>query len=493
MIIKERPLRLTVLALVYLPIFIFLMGWCRPYIAIPGSIALLYALYRYIRQVIIAPPEQEETNIEMHPLVFIVICCFIIFIGLFSGYGHWTDSHLDWPKHNAILHDMTSKEWPVIYHWDDKSYRMLSYYIGVYLLPATIGKLSGGYVAAELSLGIILLMTALCVILLLIKILGCNSWIKQILCVVCFLLFYGMSPICHKLNAMMGCQGGGHSVIADLPNIYYLHIKPIILVFTTYIQGIAPLGVCLCLINEKKPFGNLGIHLLPVLIFSPFLFVGLMLLYALFWVAERCRKRISIKDILTTENIIASLIACIFLIYFSGNILLDKPENTGLQFIKIKTTRNFVVFLSYCFFLFGIYLIILWKSFYRESLYLSLCCAFGVIPLFTMGAYNDWCQNCPLVLLLLLFLYVWKYFQQPHCLLRKVILAGVIVVGTYVPIEATRTLLSDGFSSPRWNFQTDGLMDHLNDEDPANRLSYRYNYVSGDINTDLFYKYIAKK
>ena len=80
MIIKERPLRLTVLALVYLPIFIFLMGWCRPYIAIPGSIALLYVLYQYIRQVIIAPPEQEETNIEMHPLVFIVITIFVIYL-----------------------------------------------------------------------------------------------------------------------------------------------------------------------------------------------------------------------------------------------------------------------------------------------------------------------------------------------------------------------------------------------------------------------------
>lgn len=496
MTIRTAPLVLTILSLSYIPVFLFIAGWCKVWIAVPLCLLLIVILAKFGKGMITPPgrADYDSYDVRMRPTVFVFICLFIVSFGLFSGYGHWADAYTDWPKHYAILHDLTQNDWPVCYLWTDGTHRMLSYYTGVYLLPAAIGKVWGGnIVVAECVLGIYSSVLTLCFILLLINYLGCDSARKQLLCILSLLLFYGMSALCHKLNFWMGCRGGCHEVIADLPEIYYLTFRPLIKVFSTYIQGIAPLGLFLCLLMDKKPFGHIGIYLLPIFLFTPFILVGATLLYLLFFVFEKLHKRMIMMDLFTFENMAAILAGIFILLYYSGNLLLEKPENTGVHLITIKSVRNLMVFLSFCLFLYGIHLILLWQSFHWDSLFVALCCTICVIPLFTMGTLNDWCQNCSLPLSLLLFIYIWNFYKNPRQKLKKIILSCFLAMGTFVPLQEAYNIIRHGVSSQRWNYQTDGLMDHLNDEDPANRLSYRYNYVSGDINTDLFYQYFARK
>ena len=502
MIIKERPLRLTVLALVYLPIFIFLMGWCRPYIAIPGSIALLYALYRYIRQVIIAPPEQDDTTIKMHPLVFVVITILVIYLCLISGYGHLGAQHPDWIKHNAILHDLVQKKWPVLYQLDGET-RMLSYYIGTYLVPAVTGKLFHSCMVAEVVLGIYTGTLFFITYLLLLCHLNLKKGWQQICCLVLLIFFSGLHRPAHKINALMGCRGGGGTFLADLPNIYTLCFRPFPEILRAYIQGIPAIASLLLILKDGVNIRHIGLLLLPQLIFSPFTFTGLFLLVMSVMfiriIDSGCISKAfcdKVKDLVSLHNIISIILGAILIIYFLGNILLEKPNDVGIHIIKIKTARNLIVYLSFCLFMFGLYYACLWKNYHKNTLFVANFISLCFVPLITMGIFNDWCQGVSIPLMFTLFLFASQgLFNNRLCVKRNIALGLIILVGAIEPgkevyesihsIQSTNTIRS--------NYHTDGLIDHFNDEDPAHRLSYRYNYMSGPIDKDLFYKYIAKR
>lgn len=502
MIIKERPLRLTVLALVYLPIFIFLMGWCRPYIAIPGSIALLYALYRYIRQVIIAPPEQEETNIEMHPLVFIVITIFVIYLCLISGYGHLGTQHPDWIKHNAILHDLAQSQWPILYQINGET-QMLSYYIGTYLVPAATGKVFHSCIVAEVVLGIYTGTLLFITYLLLLCHLNLKKEWQQIGCLLLLVFFSGLHRPAHKINALMGCRGGGGTFLADLPNIYTLCFRPFFEIISVYIQGIPAIAALLLILKDGINIRHIGLFLLPLLIFSPFTFTGVFLL-VIFVMLMRilfsgCIGQALcgyVKDLVSFYNIISILLGAILIVYFLGNILLEKPNEVGIHIIKIKTVRNLIVYLSFCFFMFGLYYLCLWKKYRKNKLFIANLISLCLAPIVTMGIFNDWCQGVSIPLMFTVFLFASQaLFSNQLGLKRKIALSVVILVGAIEPgkevyesahsIQSINTLCS--------NYHSDGLTDHFNDENPAHRLSYRYNYMSGNIDTDLFYQYFAKE
>ena len=203
-----------------------------------------------------------------------------------------------------------------------------------------------------------------------------------------------------------------------------------------------------------------------------------------------------VKDLVSLHNIILIILGAILIIYFLGNILLEKPNDVGIHIIKIKTARNLIVYLSFCLFMFGLYYACLWKNYHKNTLFVANFISLCFVPLITMGIFNDWCQGVSIPLMFTLFLFASQgLFNNRLCVKRNIALGLIILVGAIEPgkevyesihsIQSTNTIRS--------NYHTDGLIDHFNDEDPAHRLSYRYNYMSGPIDKDLFYEYIAKR
>ncbi|KXK12026.1 MAG: hypothetical protein UZ22_OP11002000143 [Microgenomates bacterium OLB23] len=65
-----------------------------------------------------------------------------------SGTGGFVFQNSDWVKHTAILRDLVVMEWPVQYNATfTTSVTFLNYYLGMYMVPALIGKLFGMQVA----------------------------------------------------------------------------------------------------------------------------------------------------------------------------------------------------------------------------------------------------------------------------------------------------------------------------------------------------------
>jgi hypothetical protein len=58
-----------------------------------------------------------------------------------SGAGGFAFQNGDWVKHNAMLYDLVTRDWPVTYTINDVP-AFLNYYLGLYMVPALIGKLT---------------------------------------------------------------------------------------------------------------------------------------------------------------------------------------------------------------------------------------------------------------------------------------------------------------------------------------------------------------
>ena len=439
-----------------------------------------------------APHQSAKRVLEIHPIVLCIIAIVLFVVGACSGYWHWKAPYVDWLKHYAILHDLVMYDWPVCYEMFGET-RMLSYYIGIYLLPALVGKIFGGCMVAEITMGFYLVALSWCVVILILYYCNCNTGWKQMLCLLFVFFFYGMSVPCHKLHALAGAVGGNHVISADLPNIYYLHIRIPLELLSVYIQGLVPLGVFLCLLIIDKPIQEIGLYLFPTLLFSPFMCVGLFLLFFIKAILDMLRKQLSFREIFTASNIICLIAGLLLLIYFSGNFLLEKPGNTGFSVVKIMNLRNLFVMLSFCLFMFGFHLMIVFKNFCMESLFISLCISLWLVPFFTMGIYNDWFMNVSIPLSFLLSFYVWRYLNSRGSVVFKFILSLMFIIGVWGSSYEAVSLVEHAVESPCAVYRTTSLLDYINHEIPTERMAYRYNYVSGDVSNDVFYKYVSSR
>jgi hypothetical protein len=129
--------RITILYLT-LPFIIFCMGWLRLSIAIPITAITLWSVWQLFKQ-------SPITNYQLPNLqsTFYLLLLTALWI-LLSGVGGYAFQNWDHHWRNAVLHDLISYDWPVIYSSPEKGpITMLVYYVGYFLPAAWIGKLFG--------------------------------------------------------------------------------------------------------------------------------------------------------------------------------------------------------------------------------------------------------------------------------------------------------------------------------------------------------------
>ena len=126
------------------PLVLFLTTWTRPYVALLCLAALVVAARFFSKSFLVENNCDEALTIEMAALAAIAALA----VGLIAGWLGTAPQSSDWDKHNAVLHDLIDRPWPVYYTSADGSPTMLSYYIGMYLLPAAVGKLLRSFVLA---------------------------------------------------------------------------------------------------------------------------------------------------------------------------------------------------------------------------------------------------------------------------------------------------------------------------------------------------------
>lgn len=121
-----------------IPIILFCMGWLRLIIAIPVVALLLWILWKLWRDA-----GENPSPLQLGKGVFGAALLAGLWVFL-SGVGGTAFQNWDHHWRNAVLRDLITYDWPVVYSSPEKGpIRMLVYYVGYWLPAALAGKLLG--------------------------------------------------------------------------------------------------------------------------------------------------------------------------------------------------------------------------------------------------------------------------------------------------------------------------------------------------------------
>ena len=476
------------LSYIYISIFIFLIGWVKPLISIPTTIVLLFFIIKYIRK--------EKTKIEdKNPIyidikILILIIFIVLLVGTVLGWTGIFKQSDDWAKHNAILSDLTKKDWPV-YYINENEDSMLTYYLGQYIFPALIGKIFSSVIITQAINGIWAMLGIFIAILHILKITDSNTSKKQIITLLITLLF----STCIGLSQVLGKIFIADYNIQD-KNWFMLNQK-FLLQYSSNItllrwvmpQVIIP-WICMGLLyDDKYDLKNYILLFLPVVFYSTLPFISLaviLIILAIIKFIKEKNKLNVLKELFSLSNIFILLtLGTILILYFYGNVFLDKPDE-----IKLKIVNYGQDFLVYIFFILSFlpYTILLFKENRKNVLYWISTIFLVILPFFTMGLFNDLLMRVSIIpLFVYMILCIKTLYNNNVNKIIKAILIIFMIIGSYTSIN--EIFNSFAISKNSMNI----TLEHCANRDSTDvRNDIKYNYYSYDIKDNLFYKYVSR-
>lgn len=471
----------------YIPVFLFLGGWCRWYVSLPIGILLLYAFYRYYRTS--HPLEGAGQSLTIGKKVVYGVMGASAVLAFILGYGGiMVDEEVfgDYVRNGAVVQDLSRYSWPVIYD-DAVTPSMLTYYLGSYLFPGLVGRICHSPIVGEIAMGIYGWIGMLLLFLNILFLVKADTAKKQIWALVIYLGFYGM-----LLPLQLFTFGFNPDVQVGHPH-WFTHFglqyrSTMVSLKWTWPQYTIPV---LCLVNlylHRQERKHYALWILPGLICGVWAFVTLVS-YALCEYAVSLFKDKKIHwDILSWQNILCALTGVVMLTYLLGCWQVDA---TGNMKFHPETSWRFYVFSywEFCLFMFGFYFMLIWKHTIKEDFFyitLFLLCA---IPLMHGGVYNDWVMGNSMPALFMLTIYVIRFLinDEVRQSARKKWITLIVCLAINVPYPLFEI----------YNFKFTGMpersMKVFSDKDNEEiDLGWRTYFTNYNYKESVFYKYIAR-
>ena len=477
----------------YLPCIVFLFGWCRLLISIPTSVVLLVLMMLFVKQMDNDDSVKVEVPILILTLVLSSVFCLII------GYGGVFANFYDYIKHSSIIQDLVFYDWPVIYTQHEPA--MLTYYLGQYVIPSLFGKVLHNRVAAELFMGVIGWIGVYLLYLNLMLLTKADNNRKQLLLLVLFFFFSGMLLPLQFIYNMLPLSGfrsylNPHWFIVNEWLLQYR--STLVALRWAYPQFIVPcMGAAM--LYWSKNYKYSAFLILPSFLFGTWGFLCLVVLILLRFAIVTIKNKKFNFDIVSTQNIVVVLIGCIFLFYYWGNIVSDKPDYMKLSIIT-KPWYYIKVYLPFVLFMFGFYVFLVWQDFKTNSMFLSVVVILLLIPCFKMGYYNDFVMCVSLPALFLLSSYLFRFLfaadsKQKSVKLRKVILTICLLLACTSPLMESKFIFPlKKMPFPQRTLSTFTDRDgNLSDVSDICIDCMRYNYYTYYPENTFFYNYISRK
>lgn len=485
-IIKGSYIRLTGYGLLLINVLIFLGTWCRWYIGLPAICLLLYGFYKLVRNIL-----EDDSEILISKKAIWLIIGLMSAWAVLSGLGGFFPQKPDLHWRNAILHDLINYPWPVVYS-DGSS---LTYYIAFWLGPALVGKLAmlvsspeTGWVVSNV-IYTLYGACSLCIVLLLIASYLKSTTTRMILVAGgVFILFSGMDivPIVLQQLGQSTISIGTH--LEWWTNIQYSSNATQLA--WVYNQAV-PAWLVTALYLHERHMGHwafLGLLLLP---YGPFPLVGLaflMLITALDELVIAARAATVpefIKDILSVPNItsVTAIIPIYYLYYFTNTA-------TSANGVRAQMSESYLAFVIVEFLVFAL---LIGSAFFKERLFRFDIICLMFMPLFAMGAEQDFCMRASIPLLFILMIYVLRYLLTKIVVINNELQMGGIAVallfclglGAITPLTEFRASYVQMVQTRGEVMMADGIgtLDNVNME--------RGNFVTMNASNTFFYQYLA--
>lgn len=491
--------------LLLLPTSFFILGWIRPLIAIPATALLLTAWVLILLNARKTQSAVYEIKIKSIVLISVVLLlwCFI------AGQGGFFYQSSDHQYRNAIFRDLVAFRWPVVYEQTGCS---LVYYIGFWLIPASIGKVANlffnfdtAWIVANVALFLWSFLYLFFASLLILIYTKADSFKKIALAMIVFVFFSGMDII----GALFSL---GFDVTV-MPNHLewwagtYQYSSNTTQLFWVYNQS-TPVWLATALFVNEKSVRNYVFLCLIILISSSFPAVGLFLLllgmgvYKLIPFIRSNRVPCFLKEAFSIQNIVAAIVLLpIFYLYYKTNQAVD---GNLFQLNLYADTFGWGVailrYVDFCLLEFGILSIILYRDNRNNILFwmsvVSLCCEGA----FSLGSTPDFAMRASIPALLVLMILTIRTLNNSIRLtvfdghrsvcIRKVGLgiAVLLLIGSATPIVECCRATSAVLEHHQLNLVADDVKT-LSDK-PVESCP---NFLAGNYKDLDFYKYLQKR
>jgi len=503
---------------IFLPILLFMIGWCRYAISIPVSVLILVGLFNLCRDGIIQEELQWDKKAVKKELLVILIIAAWVFLSGIGGYVWQTGDH---SARNGIFQVLVEEPWPVIKSIDGTE-RGLIYYIGFWMLPSLVGKafgLAAGYFAQYIWAVVGLLFFYYFVCLLQKKIV---IWPLLI-----FIFFSGWDVVGRLLVG--GWEGFLHQ---EWWGKYYQYSSFTTQLFWVFNQAIPAWLITIILYLQKK--NRYMIFLLSTaLLYCTLPFVGMLPFVAYFMLRRHYSKSGGrfvaglssfLKDTFSLENVLCGgCIGILSFLYLSGNVAAQhfnvtayaemnpfprpmvvqaaemgdgdiiietaksfSEEESGYDNTQIIDTSNRMV--MYMFFIaleVLIYAIPLYMFGRKDKLLLLILGWLLICPLVHVGFANDFCMRASVPALLFLYLFVIQRMDMALKNHNRTVLdlfVAVLLIGSLTVMAEFKSIIVN----TNKEFRESGITVVSEEEILTG------NNFSGELEGNVFYQNIAK-
>ena len=436
--------KLTIVSYLYLiiPIIVFCIGWLKPIVSIPATITLTIIIVLKIVEV-----KREKTENFISKKALLIIFGLIIFICITAGQGNLFYQSSDWHWRNAVYRDLINIKWPVYY---ENSNAIMTYYIGFWMLPAVIGKITLlvfgeriAWIIGNIALLIWCALGVLLSILWIIKSLKIKGRKKLLLTIIVFFGFSGLDILGVFLFKNTQLLKNMHiEWWADT----YQFSSIITQLFWVFNQSVVAWLITIMFINEKK-INNYLLLILLALPYGPIPFVGLIPLFAIrgikFLIEVVKENRIAefIRDMFSVQNILALItILPIYYLYYCNN---EAVSSGSFRFDNDLLNLNKIIKL-FVFYLFeiGFYVIILAEKNKKNELFWGATIALMFIPMFRIGLAGDFAMRAsiPSIVVILYYLIEYMLNMDTQKIINK-LLVVIFIFGCITPcLEYARAI-----------------------------------------------------
>lgn len=480
---------IIILAYLYLilPVGIFLAGWCRWYIWVPGILILAFCFVGMCKNLPKTwSPRWTPDNKEKAVFATGIILLWVYL----SGVGALVVQNADHAYRNTIYEMLVNYEWPVtgqVFIQGEPARRALVYYIGFWLPSALFGKVFGmeaGYLFQVFwaALGIGLFYYLLCL-----KRKSLSLWP-----LIVFIFFSGLDIVGFYIS---GNDMGLMSATLHLEWWSQFQFSG----FTTQLFWVfnqaVPAWVCLMLIQIQKTNRYLVFLMGLLLLSSTLPFIG-MVPFVIYFMCSRKYGESSylshewqksfVEDTFTLENLLGGgFVGILTYLYlkcnFSGQRIV---MNQGGE----STTKGFI--LIYIVFLLleaGVYWLAVYRFEKKNPLFWLVMGWLCICPLVRIGYGGDFCMRASIPALMLLCLMVIDALQSAaeeknYFLLGSMII--LLLMGSVTSIHEINRTVAMTTAAYRENRR-------IPEDNVSEDAVFSGNNFSGDADTGFFFRYLA--
>lgn len=498
--LNYKIILLCSLLYIYIPIVIFLFGFTKIYCAILTTGCVVFALYRLYKSYSYEDDNDvERKNIDVSVPILILCVGIIVAYGYYMGYGGFAPQKVDWAKHNAVLSDLITHQWPV-YYINDYELSMLTYYLAQYLVPAIAGKLFQSFAMAEATeyvwnvIGIFLVFVNLAFVL------KADSKKKLLGTLGVMLLFSGVLLLAQGVaycfyGEQVSCLGNPNWLMGSNFSLQYR--STVTSLMWAFPQWIVPCLIAIMFFIRKNQVKHYVTLILPMMLYASLSFLGFMPMvfgYAIFLLCKK-RNMKYVKEIFSIENILMLLtLGSVLFLYFYGNVFQEKPVEIGLHFVNYGS--NIGAYAVFCFCMFGIYSVCVWHAYKKDALFYLVNGTLLILPFFSMGLYNDFVMGGATIGMFFIMVYVLDYIMnrkgRENYAIARILLITCLCIGAIYPVhDMIEVAKLDVIGEKQSNVGLGTLQAFANRRLEV-EVDLKYNYYSYDITNNLFYKYVAR-